>query len=60
MIRLGEEYGWPIAIKASAGGGGKGLKVVARPDEAERALAAARREGESYFGPHRLRREVHR
>ena len=28
---------------------GKGLKVVARPDEAERALAAARREGESYF-----------
>jgi acetyl-CoA/propionyl-CoA carboxylase, biotin carboxylase, biotin carboxyl carrier protein len=49
VIRLGEEYGWPIAIKASAGGGGKGLKVVGGPDEAERALAAARREGESYF-----------
>ena len=49
VIRLGEEYGWPVAIKASAGGGGKGLKVVAGPDEAERALAAARREGESYF-----------
>jgi acetyl-CoA/propionyl-CoA carboxylase, biotin carboxylase, biotin carboxyl carrier protein len=49
VVRLGEEYGWPIAIKASAGGGGKGLKVVGGPDEAERALAAARREGESYF-----------
>jgi acetyl-CoA/propionyl-CoA carboxylase, biotin carboxylase, biotin carboxyl carrier protein len=49
VVRLGEEYGWPIAIKASAGGGGKGLKVVATSEEAERALASARREGESYF-----------
>ncbi len=49
VIRLGGEYGWPIAIKASAGGGGKGLKVVAGPDEAERALATAQREGQSYF-----------
>jgi len=49
VVRLGDEYGWPIAIKASAGGGGKGLKVVPGPQEAERALAAARREGESYF-----------
>ena len=47
--RLGDELGWPIAIKASAGGGGKGLKVVPRPDEAERAYESARREGEAYF-----------
>ncbi|HEY3069905.1 MAG TPA: acetyl-CoA carboxylase biotin carboxylase subunit [Gaiellaceae bacterium] len=49
VVRLGDEYGWPLAIKASAGGGGKGLKVVGGPDDAERAFAAARREGESYF-----------
>jgi acetyl-CoA/propionyl-CoA carboxylase, biotin carboxylase, biotin carboxyl carrier protein len=49
LLRLGEEYGWPLAVKASAGGGGKGLKVVASAAEAERALASARREGEAYF-----------
>jgi acetyl-CoA/propionyl-CoA/long-chain acyl-CoA carboxylase, biotin carboxylase, biotin carboxyl carrier protein len=47
--RLGAELGWPIAIKASAGGGGKGLKVVASPEEVERAFEAARREGQAYF-----------
>src|SRR5438552_15359731 len=49
VIRLGEELGWPIAIKAAAGGGGKGLKVVADAGEAERAYESARREGEAYF-----------
>jgi acetyl-CoA/propionyl-CoA carboxylase biotin carboxyl carrier protein len=47
--RLGDELGWPIAIKASAGGGGKGLKVVRDAAEAERAFESARREGEAYF-----------
>jgi acetyl-CoA/propionyl-CoA carboxylase biotin carboxyl carrier protein len=47
--RLGDELGWPIAIKASAGGGGKGLKVVGSPDEVERAFEAAQREGQAYF-----------
>jgi acetyl-CoA/propionyl-CoA carboxylase biotin carboxyl carrier protein len=49
VVRLGEELGWPLAVKASAGGGGKGLKVVRSPQEAERALESARREGEAYF-----------
>jgi acetyl-CoA/propionyl-CoA carboxylase biotin carboxyl carrier protein len=49
VVRLGNEIGWPIAIKASSGGGGKGLKVAAGPEEVERAYEAARREGEAYF-----------
>jgi acetyl-CoA/propionyl-CoA carboxylase biotin carboxyl carrier protein len=49
VVELGGEYGWPIAIKAAAGGGGKGLKVVRSPDEADRALQSAQREGEAYF-----------
>ena len=47
--RLGDEIGWPIAIKAAAGGGGKGLRVVPGPADAERAYESARREGEAYF-----------
>ncbi len=46
---LGDELGWPIAIKAAAGGGGKGLKVVRDPEEVERAYESARREGQAYF-----------
>src|SRR3954463_8328305 len=49
VLRLGEELGWPLAIKAAAGGGGKGLKVVQGPDEAERAFVSAQREGQAYF-----------
>jgi acetyl-CoA/propionyl-CoA carboxylase, biotin carboxylase, biotin carboxyl carrier protein len=47
--QLGEELGWPLAVKAAAGGGGKGLKVVRSAKEAARAFESARREGEAYF-----------
>ena len=46
---LGDELGWPLAIKASAGGGGKGLKIVRAAEEVDRAFESARREGEAYF-----------
>jgi acetyl-CoA/propionyl-CoA carboxylase biotin carboxyl carrier protein len=48
-IAVGNDLGWPIALKASAGGGGKGLKVVASADEAPAAFESAQREGEAYF-----------
>ena len=47
--RLGDELGWPVAIKASAGGGGKGFRVVREDDDVDRAFETARREGEAYF-----------
>ncbi len=49
VIRIGDEIGWPIAIKAAAGGGGKGLKLVRSPEEAEAAFQSAQREGQAYF-----------
>jgi acetyl-CoA/propionyl-CoA carboxylase biotin carboxyl carrier protein len=47
---LGIKYGYPLAIKASAGGGGRGLRVVKSEEEIEQALAGAKREGGTYFG----------
>jgi acetyl-CoA/propionyl-CoA/long-chain acyl-CoA carboxylase, biotin carboxylase, biotin carboxyl carrier protein len=49
VTRLGDELGWPVAIKAAAGGGGKGFRVVREAGEAERAFESASREGEAYF-----------
>jgi acetyl-CoA/propionyl-CoA carboxylase biotin carboxyl carrier protein len=49
VIAAGDEVGWPVAIKAAAGGGGKGLKIAESPDEVEAAFDSARREGEAYF-----------
>jgi acetyl-CoA/propionyl-CoA carboxylase biotin carboxyl carrier protein len=49
VVALGEEIGYPLLIKAAAGGGGKGMKVVSDAGEAARAFDSARREGEKYF-----------
>jgi acetyl-CoA/propionyl-CoA carboxylase biotin carboxyl carrier protein len=46
---FGDEHGYPVAIKAEGGGGGRGMKVVQSPDEAEDQLESAQREGEAYF-----------
>jgi acetyl-CoA carboxylase, biotin carboxylase subunit len=45
-----EEFGYPVLLKAAAGGGGKGMRVVHSPDELERAFAAAGSEALSAFG----------
>ena len=50
VLAFGAEYGYPVAIKAAYGGGGRGMKIVAGPDDVDQALAAARREAESFFG----------
>jgi acetyl-CoA/propionyl-CoA carboxylase, biotin carboxylase, biotin carboxyl carrier protein len=47
---FGEEHGFPVAVKASAGGGGKGFAVARDAFEAARAFERASREGEAYFG----------
>ncbi len=49
VVALGEELGYPLLIKAAAGGGGKGMKTVYSADEAAQAFESATREGRSYF-----------
>jgi acetyl-CoA/propionyl-CoA carboxylase, biotin carboxylase, biotin carboxyl carrier protein len=49
LLELGEWIGYPLLIKASAGGGGKGMEIVDAPDGAARAFETAQRQGLSYF-----------
>jgi acetyl-CoA/propionyl-CoA carboxylase biotin carboxyl carrier protein len=46
---FGDEYGFPLAIKADGGGGGRGMRVVDRDDDIENEFDDARREAEAYF-----------
>jgi len=50
LRRAANEIGFPVLVKPSAGGGGKGMQLVAREDELAGALASARREATAAFG----------
>lgn len=50
VVEFGNSYGWPIAIKAAYGGGGRGMRVVHSAGEAAGALESAQREAEKSFG----------
>ena len=50
IARYAARLGYPVMLKAAAGGGGKGLRLVASPDEIEAALARARSEAQGAFG----------
>jgi acetyl-CoA/propionyl-CoA carboxylase biotin carboxyl carrier protein len=46
---IAEEIGYPIAVKAAGGGGGKGFRVALEPDQLQEAFEGAAREGEKFF-----------
>ena len=48
--RLAEEIGFPLMVKASAGGGGRGIRLVERMEDLESQITAARTEALNYFG----------
>ncbi len=53
-IRAAQRLGYPVMVKAAAGGGGKGMRLVRRPEELPAALRAARREAQAAFGDDRI------
>jgi acetyl-CoA/propionyl-CoA carboxylase, biotin carboxylase, biotin carboxyl carrier protein len=50
IIDFGREFGWPVAIKAAFGGGGRGMKVVQAESEVQEAMDSAQREAKNFFG----------
>ena len=50
LAKAANDTGYPVLIKARAGGGGKGMRLVERPEDFAEALAGAQREGKASFG----------
>ena len=50
ITEFGNANGWPLAIKAAFGGGGRGMKVVRAADEVASAMESAQREAKAFFG----------
>ncbi len=53
-LAAADQIGYPVMVKAAGGGGGKGMRVVTRPDDLPDALQAARREAQHAFGDDRV------
>jgi acetyl-CoA carboxylase biotin carboxylase subunit len=53
-IKEAENLGYPVLLKASAGGGGKGIRLISRKEEMEKSFATASGEAEKAFGDGRL------
>jgi acetyl-CoA carboxylase biotin carboxylase subunit len=49
-LKTAEEIGYPIILKATAGGGGKGMRIVTQSEDLEDAWNLAKKEAQSYFG----------
>ena len=49
-IEVGKEIGYPVIVKAAAGGGGRGMRIVRSDDELEKAIISATQEAEAAFG----------
>lgn len=49
-MKVAKEMGFPVLVKAAAGGGGRGMKVAHKPEDLANALATARNEAKSAFG----------
>ncbi|TWI52669.1 3-methylcrotonyl-CoA carboxylase alpha subunit [Pseudomonas duriflava] len=54
FLQEAERIGYPVLLKAAAGGGGKGMKIVEHESELAEALASAQREAKSAFGDARM------
>ncbi|MEM1307757.1 MAG: biotin carboxylase N-terminal domain-containing protein, partial [Pseudomonadota bacterium] len=53
-VKIADEIGYPVIIKASAGGGGKGMRIAATADEVAEGFALAKSEAKSSFGDDRV------
>ena len=50
IVSFGDEFGWPLVIKAAYGGGGRGMKVIRSAAEVGEAMDSAKREAKAFFG----------
>ena len=46
-LKLAEEIGYPLVLKAASGGGGKGIRIVKEPEQLEKSLKEAKSEGQN-------------